>query len=122
MFLPWIDKNKTAKYHGKDLGSIHIVQEGNEKCEEIVKETVHIEPPYDENTPSINFNEGNLVLMWDTRKGKPRHDQKDNNSWLFPYIMRKKSDKERYYLTTSDGRKMPVLVDGSLLQPHIQVT
>jgi hypothetical protein len=60
--------------------------------------------------------------MWDKRKGKPRYYQKDNNSWLGPYIIMKKSNKERYYLTALDGRKMPLLVDGSLLQPHIQVT
>jgi len=39
MFLPWTDKNKTAKYHGKELGSIHIIQKEDEKHEEIVKDT-----------------------------------------------------------------------------------
>jgi hypothetical protein len=43
----------------------------DEKHEEIIKEMVHTEPPYIENTPCINFNEGSLVLMWDKRKGKP---------------------------------------------------
>jgi hypothetical protein len=37
--------------------------------------------------------------MWDKRKGKPKYDQKDNNSWLGPYIIKKKSEKEKYYLT-----------------------
>jgi hypothetical protein len=26
MFLPWIDKNKTTKYHGKEPGSIQILK------------------------------------------------------------------------------------------------
>jgi hypothetical protein len=56
MFLPWIDENKTAKYHGKELGSIHIMQEEDEKNEEFIKDIVHTEPPYDENAPCIDFN------------------------------------------------------------------
>jgi hypothetical protein len=60
--------------------------------------------------------------MWDKRKCKPRYNQKDNNSWLGPYIIKKKYDKEKYYMLALDGRKMPLPVDGSLLQPHIQVT
>jgi hypothetical protein len=59
----------------------------DEKNEEIIKDTVHTEPPDDKSTPCIDFNEGSLVLMWDKRKGKPRYEQKDNNSWLGPYII-----------------------------------
>jgi hypothetical protein len=62
------------------------------------------------------------VLIWDKGNDKPRYDQKDNNSWIGPYIIKKKLDKERYYLTTLNKRKMPLPIDGSLLQPHIQVT
>jgi hypothetical protein len=119
MFLQWTNKKKIAKCHGKELGSIHIRQEEDEKHEEIVKETVHTEPPYDENTPCIDFNTGSLVLMLDKRKGKPIYDQNDNNSQLGPYIIRKKFDKEMYYLATLDRRKMPLPVDGSRLQPYI---
>ena len=46
--------------------------------------------------------------MWDKRKGKPRYDQKGNNSWLGPYMIKKKYDKEMYYLTTLHKRKMPL--------------
>jgi hypothetical protein len=78
---------------------------------------INIEPPsypYIENIPYINSNEGSLALMWNKRKSKPKYDQRDDSSWLGPYIV-KKSDKEKYYLTTLDGRKMPLPVDGSLL-------
>ena len=122
MFLPWTDKKKTAKYHGEELGSIHIIQKEDEKSKEIVKKIVHKEPPYHENTPCSDFNEGTLVLMWDKIKGKPRYEYKYNNSWLGPYIIKMNSDKEKYYLTTLDKRKMPLPIDGSLLRPHIKVT
>jgi hypothetical protein len=84
--LPLTDqyKDKLAKYQGKEPGSIQILKKENEKHEEIVKDTIHTEPPYDENTPCIDFNEGSLVFMWDKRKGKPIYDQENNNSWLGP--------------------------------------
>jgi hypothetical protein len=124
MLLPWIDqyKDKLVKYHGKDPGSIQILEQEDEKHEEIIKDTVHTEPPCDKNTPCIDFNEGSLVLMWDKRKGEPKNEHTGNNSWLIPYIIMDKYDKKRYYLTALDERKMPLPVDGSLLQPHIQVT
>jgi hypothetical protein len=125
MLLPRTDeyKDKVAKYHGKEPGSIQILKK--EKHEEIIKEMVRTEPPsysYVESTSCINFNEGSLALMWDKRKGKPMYDQRNDNSWLGPYIVKKKSDKEKYYLATLDRRKMPLPVDGSLLQPYVQVT
>ena len=61
-------------------------------------------------------------FMWDKNKGKPKYDQKDDNSWLGPYIIKKKHDKENFYLIALDGRKMPLPMDGSLLRPYVQVT
>jgi hypothetical protein len=124
VLLPWTNKykEKLAKYHGKDPGSIQILKKEDEKHEEKVEETVRAKPPCFDYTPCIDFVEGSLVLMWEKRKGKPRYDQQDNKSWLGPYITKKKSNKERYYLAALDGRKMSLSVDGSLLQPYIQVT
>jgi hypothetical protein len=90
MFLPWIDKKNTTQYNGKKVVPIHVMQGEDKKHEEIIKETVHTEPPHDENTPCINLNEGICVIMWDKRKGKPKYHEKENNSWLGPYITRKK--------------------------------
>jgi hypothetical protein len=60
--------------------------------------------------------------MWDERKGKPKCDQKDEKAWLCPYIIKKNFKKEKYYLTSLDGRNMSLPVDGSLPQPYIQDT
>jgi hypothetical protein len=62
------------------------------------------------------------VFTWDKRKGKPKYDKKDNGSWLGPYIIKNKSEEEKYYLKTLDERKIPLPVYGSLLQPYIQGT
>jgi hypothetical protein len=124
MLLPRIDeyKEKLEKYQGKDPGCIQILKKEYEDCEESIKRMVNTEPPsypYIENITYINFSEGSLVLTWDNRKGKPNYDQRDDNSWFGPYIVKKKSYKEKYYLTTLDGRKMPLPVDGSLLRPYV---
>jgi hypothetical protein len=95
VLLPWTDqyKEQISKYHGKEPGSIQILKKEDEKNEEIIKDIVHTEPPHHKSTPCIDFNEGSLVLMWDKIKGNPRYEQKDKNSWLGPYIIKKKSDK-----------------------------
>jgi hypothetical protein len=64
----------------------------DEEREETIKGMVNTEPPsypYIESIPCINFSEGSLALMWDKRKGKPRYDQRDDNSWLGPYMSRR---------------------------------
>jgi hypothetical protein len=121
-------KEKLVKFQGKEPGSIQILKKEdkkNKEREKAIRNAVNTGPPsypYIENIPYINYSEGSLVFMWDKRKGKPKYDQKDDNAWLGPYIIKKKSEKEKYYLTTLDGRKMPLPVDGSLLRPYIQGT
>jgi hypothetical protein len=58
----------------------------------------------------------------DKRKGKPKYDKKSEVLWLGPYIINKNSKKGTYYLSTMDGRKMPLPVDGSILLPYINRT
>jgi hypothetical protein len=71
----------------------------NKEHEKAIKDVFNIEPPfltlypYIEDIPYINYSEGSLAFMWDKRKGKPKYYQKDNSSWLGPYIIKKKSEK-----------------------------
>jgi hypothetical protein len=60
--------------------------------------------------------------MWDKRKGKPKYDKMSEVSWLGPYIVKKKSDMGTYYLYTMDGRRIPLLVDGSILRTYVDGT
>ena len=53
--------------------------------------------------------------MWDKKKGKPKYDQNNNFFWLRLYVIKKNSNKEKYYFPTMDGRNMPLPVDGSLI-------
>jgi hypothetical protein len=76
---------------------------------------------YIEDIPYVDFDEGSLALMWDKRKGNPKYDKMNEVLWLGPYII-KKFEKGTYYLCAMDGRKMPLIVDMSLLRPYIKGT
>jgi aromatic ring-cleaving dioxygenase len=124
--LPRVDKykEKLAKFEGKESRSIKILRKDRERGQAI-KDMVNAEPPsqtYIENIPYINFNEGSLAFMWDKKRGEPKYDERNEVLWFGPYIVKKRSKKGKYYLSAMDGRKMPLLVDGSLLRPYIQRT
>jgi hypothetical protein len=70
----------------------------------------------------MDFDEGRLTLMWDKKRGKPKYDEWNKVLWLGPYIVKKKFEKEKYYLSSMDGRRMPLPIDGPLLQPYIKGT
>jgi hypothetical protein len=78
--------------------------------------------PYIEDIPYVEFDEGSLALMWDKRKGEPDYSKKCEVLWLGPYMVKKKSGENSYYLATMNGRKMPLSIDGSLLQPYVDGT
>jgi hypothetical protein len=49
------------------------------KSENKLSNVVEADPPtqpYIEDLPYVEFDEGNLALMWDKRKGKPKYDKK----------------------------------------------
>jgi hypothetical protein len=122
--LPKTDKykEKLAKYQGKDPGpskysrkmKIRKIKSEKKLSRDMVKAGPPTQP-YIEDIPYVEFDEGSLALMWDKRKGKPKYDKKSEVLWLGPYIVNKKSEKGTYYLSSMDGRKMPLPVDGSIL-------
>jgi hypothetical protein len=64
------------------------------------------------------YQEGDTVWMWDTKKGEPTN-VKGNAQFLlgsFRFIM--KSVNDAYYLSMLEGRKRPLPVSGHLLKPH----
>jgi hypothetical protein len=78
--------------------------------------------PYIEDMPYVEFDEGSFTLMWDKRKGNPKYDKMSEFLWLGTYIVKMKLEKGTYNLSTMDGRKMPLPVDGSILRPYVDGT
>jgi hypothetical protein len=89
-------EEKLTKFEGKEPRSIKILNKeedkGDKERNKAIKDTINAKPPsysYIENIPYINYSEGILSFMWDKNKGKPNYDQKNDNSWLSPYIIKK---------------------------------
>jgi hypothetical protein len=62
-----------------------------------------------------DFKEGDFVLMWDKRREKPGMHKKFDSLWLGPYQIKERIGTDSFYLATTDGRRMPFLVNGSIL-------
>jgi hypothetical protein len=67
-----------------------------------------------------DFKEGDEVLLWDKRREKPRIHQKFDNIWLGPYKIEEVSGPDSFYLSTTEGRRIPLPVNGSLLKHYFQ--
>jgi hypothetical protein len=63
-----------------------------------------------------DFKKGYLVLMWVKRREKTGIHQKFDSLWLGPYKIEKKYGSDSFYLPTNKGRKMSLLVNGSILK------
>jgi hypothetical protein len=48
--------------------------------------------------------EVSLTLMWDKKRGNPKYDERNKVLWIGPYIVKNKSEKGKYYLSSMDGR------------------
>jgi hypothetical protein len=66
------------------------------------------------------FKKGEYVLMWDKRREKPGMHQKFDSLWLGPYKIEEISGPNSFYLSMTEGRRMPLLVNGSLLKHYFQ--
>ena len=67
-----------------------------------------------------DFKEGSEVLLWDKRREKPGMHQKFNSLWLGTYKIVEFFGLDSFYLSMTDGRSMPLPVNGSLLKHYFQ--
>ena len=65
-----------------------------------------------------DYKEGDIVWMWDTKKGEPTNVKGNTQFWLGPFRVGRKSVNDAYYLFTLEGRRHPLPVGGHLLKPH----
>jgi hypothetical protein len=65
-----------------------------------------------------DYQEGDMVWMWDTKRGEPTNVKGNAQFWLGPFRVRMKSVNDSYYLSMLEGRRHPLLVSGHLLKPH----
>jgi hypothetical protein len=63
------------------------------------------------------YKEGDVVWMWDANKGEPTNIKGNTHFWLGPFKVGRKSVNDSYYLSTMEGRRRTVPVNGRLLNP-----
>jgi len=73
---------------------------------------------FDHKARERNFEDGDLVLVWDKRKEKPGMHKKFNRLWIGPYRIEGKYSTNSFILATPEGEKLPLPVNGYLLKPY----
>jgi hypothetical protein len=66
------------------------------------------------------FKEGDQVLLWDKRREKLGIHKMFDSIWIGPYKIEEVSGPDSFYLSTIEGRRMPLPVNGSLLKHYFQ--
>jgi hypothetical protein len=64
------------------------------------------------------YQKGDTVWMWDTKKGEPTNTKGKTQFWLGPFRFGMKSVNDVYYLSTLEGRRCPLPISGHLLKTH----
>jgi hypothetical protein len=120
------------KYKDKEVGTVKLLKKGDDDIlikpsqQEVLTTESH-PPPSRQYTRVIQgttkfeakeYQEGDTVWMWDTKKGEPNNVKGKVQFWLGPFRIRMKSVNNAYYLSMLEGRKCPLPVSGRLLKPH----
>jgi hypothetical protein len=73
---------------------------------------------FDRRERKRDFKKGDQVFMWDKRREKDGMHHKFDNLWLGPYKIEEISGLDSFYLSMTEWRRVPLLVDGSLLKHY----
>jgi hypothetical protein len=119
------------KYKDKEVGTVKLLKKGDDDIlirptqQEVFTVESH-PPPSKQYTRVIQettkfkakeYQEGDTVWMWDTKKGEPTNIKGNAQFWLGPFRVGMKSVNDAYYLSTLEGRRRPLPVSGHLLKP-----
>jgi hypothetical protein len=120
------------KYENKEVGAVKLLKKGESDIlirpsqQEVFTAESH-PPPSAQYTRVVQgttkfkireYMEGDVVWMWDTKKGEPTNVKGSTQFWLGPFKVGRKSVDDSYYLSTLEGRRRPLPVSGHLLKPH----
>jgi uncharacterized protein (DUF2249 family) len=120
------------KYKDKEVGSVKLLKRGDNDVlikpsqQEVLTAESH-PPPSRQYTRVIQepmkfeakeYQEGDTVWMWGTKKGEPNNVKGSAKFWLRPFRIIMKSVNDAYYLSTLEGRKRPLPDSGCLLKHH----
>jgi hypothetical protein len=122
-----LDKDKDNKF-----GVVRLLNKGEDNVlihpsqQEVFTAESH-PPPFAQYTRVVQettkfktreYKEGDIVWMWDMKKGELTNVKGNVQFWLGPFIIGRKLVNDAYYLSTLEGRRRPLPVSGHLLKPH----
>jgi hypothetical protein len=107
-------QQQLEKYKNKDIVSIKILK----KDDKDLLITLESHPPHSRQYTRViqeqvdnkreYFKQGDLVLEWDRKKGKPNTHKEFEKFSLGPFEIEKSSVNDSYYLYTLQGRMRPL--------------
>ena len=71
---------------------------------------------FDKSARSRPFQIGDMVLLWDKRREKPRKHRKFDSLWLGPYIIYDMAVANLFLLNTMEGERLLLPVNGKQLE------
>ena len=99
--------------------SIHIQQTTEEVYNIELQKQESIKKLFDRRTKASNFNVGDKVLKWDSRREDKGKHGKFDNLWLGPYLIHSTAGNNAYFLQELNGVEIfGGLVNGRMLKHY----
>ena len=77
-----------------------------------VIEQERVKGTFDQRTRDVKFGIGDIVLLWDKLKGKPKNNGKLEKIWMGPYRVSSIAGKGSVYLDTLHGDEFELPMNG----------
>jgi hypothetical protein len=81
-----------------------------------IKNHENVNNTFDKSSQQRFFQEGDIVLLWDKRREKPRNHGKFDSLWIGPYIIQGTAGENYFCLNRLDGEKLLLPINSQLLK------
>lgn len=99
--------------------TIHLQQTREEVYNRALQKQESIKKIFDRRTKASNFNIGEKVLKWDSRREYKGKHEKFDNLWLGPYLIHSTAGNNAYFLHELNGAELfGGLVNGRMLKTY----
>ena len=86
--------------------TIHLQQTREEVYNRALQKQESIKKLFDRRTKTSNFNVGDKVLKWDSRREDKGKHGKFDNLWLGPYLIHSTAGNNAYFLQELNGAEL----------------
>jgi hypothetical protein len=101
---------------------IELDETGRNALGQMERNQEKIKNTFDHKDKERNFVEGDLVLLWDTRKDKPGMHKKFDSVWTGPYKIMSRAGTNSFNLGTIEGEALRLLVNALQIKRYYPPT